>query len=63
VRALLLVILVLATASTTLAAPADGLRDAENSYLYGDYPRVIRKLTPLVDPDIMLPEPEQQAQM
>ncbi len=60
-RALLLVILVLATASTTLAAPADGLRDAENSYLYGDYPRVIRKLTPLVDPDIMLPEPEQQA--
>ncbi len=60
-RATLLVILLFSPAGSGLASPADGLRDAENSYLYGDYPRVIRKLTPLVEPDILLPEPNQQA--
>ena len=37
------------------AGPSEDLRDAENSYLYGDYPRVIRKVTPLVEPDILIP--------
>lgn len=43
------------------ANPEDELRDAENSYLYGDYPRVIDKLTPLVEPDILLADPEDLA--
>lgn len=46
---------------TAYAAPEDDLRDAENSYLYGDYPRVVRKLTPLVQPDILLANPDQLA--
>lgn len=44
-----------------LAGPTDDLRDAENSYLYGDYPRVVAKLTPLVEPDIRLADPENVA--
>ena len=61
-RAPVLVILgVMVWATTVLSAPKDELRDAENSYLYGDYPRVVEKLTPLVEPDILLPDPDQQA--
>ena len=37
------------------------LRDAENSYLYGDYARVTRTLTPLVEPDIRLVAANDQA--
>lgn len=44
--------------ATAHATPEDELRDAENSYLYGDYPRVIAKLTPIVEPDILLADPE-----
>lgn len=43
------------------ATPEDELRDAENNYLYGDYPGVIAKLTPLVEPDILLAAPEDLA--
>ncbi len=49
----------------TAARPADPereLADAENSYLYGDYPRVVRKLTPLVEPDVLLVSATDQAQ-
>ncbi len=38
-------------------APVDPDRTfivAENTYQYGDYPRVVRLLTPLVEPDILL---------
>ncbi len=43
------------------AAPTDDLRDAENSYLYGDYPRVVAKLTPLVEPELRLADPDNVA--
>lgn len=36
------------------AGPAEELRDAENSYLYGDYGRVIRKIMPVIEPDLLL---------
>ncbi len=45
----------LAAPCSVWAGPNEDLRDAENSYLYGDYPRVIRKVTPLVEPDIRIP--------
>lgn len=50
-----------AVASPAAATPEDDLRDAENSYLYGDYPRVIAKLEPLVEPDILLAAPDELA--
>ena len=43
------------------ATPEDDLRDAENSYLYGDYPRVVAKLEPVVEPDILLADPDDLA--
>lgn len=48
-------------AAPAYASPEDDLRDAENSYLYGDYPRVITKLEPLVEPDILLAAPDDLA--
>ena len=36
------------------AGPAEELRDAENSYLYGDYDRVVRKIIPVIEPDLLL---------
>ncbi|MGB0646980.1 MAG: hypothetical protein ACPGQS_07385, partial [Bradymonadia bacterium] len=36
------------------AGPAEELRDAENSYLYGDYARVLRKIIPVIEPDLLL---------
>lgn len=48
-------------ASEAHASPEDALRDAENAYLYGDYPGVIEKLTPLVEPDILLAAPDDLA--
>lgn len=48
-------------ATAAQATPEDDLRDAENSYLYGDYPRVIAKLEPLVEPDILLADPDDLA--
>lgn len=66
-RGLTLCLLLLGAA--LLPAPAAALsteqiqqdfRDAKNHYLYGDYPKMIRKLTPLVDPNPLLP-PEQLA--
>ena len=52
---------VAALAAPAHATPEDDLRDAENSYLYGDYPRVITKLEPLVEPDILLAGPDDLA--
>ena len=37
-------------------------RDAENAYLYGDYARVVKILSRLVDPEVVLTDPEQVAQ-
>ena len=36
------------------AGPAEELRDAENSYLYGDHDRVVRKIIPVIEPDLLL---------
>ena len=36
------------------AGPAEELRDAENSYLCGDYDRVVRKIIPVIEPDLLL---------
>ncbi len=60
-RAVLAAAISAAIAAPAHANPEDDLRDAENSYLYGDYPRVIAKLEPLVEPDILLAEPDDLA--
>lgn len=52
---------VVAIASVAHAAPEDDLRDAENWYAYGDYPRVIERLEPLVEPRILLANPDDLA--
>ncbi|MCA9540039.1 MAG: hypothetical protein KC620_14175 [Myxococcales bacterium] len=46
-----------AATPTEPTTPEQDLRDAENSYYYGDYPRVMAKLAPLVEPDILLADP------
>ena len=43
--------------SAALAGPKEDLRDADNSYLYADYPRVLKKLVPLIEPDLKLSLP------
>ena len=43
---------------TAVAGPKEDLRDADNSYLYADYPRVLTKLVPLIEPDLKLSLPE-----
>ena len=40
-----------------LGGPKEELRDAENSYLYADYKRVLSKVTPLIELDIILSSP------
>jgi len=51
----------------TLAAPGEpsqealAFNDAKNAYLYGDYPRVVSTLTPLLEPDVLLADPDQVA--
>ena len=49
--------LLLMMVSTSIAGPREDLRDADNSYLYADYPRVLKKLVPLIEPDLKLSLP------
>jgi hypothetical protein len=50
-------VLLLSLTSLVYAGPTEALRDAENSYLYGDYARVLRKIVPVIEPDLQLSEP------
>ncbi len=48
------VILLVCVCLAAYAGPTEELRDAENSYLYGDYARVLRKIIPVIEPDLQL---------
>ena len=50
-------LLLMPLTSVVYAGPTEALRDAENSYLYGDYARVLRKVVPVIEPDLQLSEP------
>lgn len=43
------------------AGPAEDFEQGRNAYLYGDFKQVVDKLSPLVDPDIKLADPEDLA--
>lgn len=60
-RVRFLLLIVAGCCGVARAAPRDDLRDAENAYLYGDYRRVIEKVTPLIEPDIRLVDLDDQA--
>lgn len=49
-------VLLITMVSAVHAGPTQDLRDAENSYLYGDYARVLRKVVPVIEPDLQLSE-------
>jgi tetratricopeptide (TPR) repeat protein len=50
-----------AHADLSLADGQSGLKNARNAYAFGDYPAVIASLTPIIEPDILLPNAEDQA--
>lgn len=50
-------LLLLIFTSPVFAGPKEDLRDADNSYLYADYQRVLKKIVPLIEPDLTLSDP------